>query len=110
MARLVAYANTVLDRADRMPWLPPVAGLSLGAGIGQVVLGRSWGWALLAAGLLFGAIRPLGTSLRNRRRLSEAKKLLRAAREGDSFSMLAAEVMLDQVERSLGMRRNGTDA
>ena len=104
MARLVSYMHTVLDRADRMPWLPLIGGLSLGAGIGQVAQGRTWGWVLIGAGLLFGAIRPLGTSLRNRYRIREAKRLLGEAREGNVFSMLAAMGKIDQVEGSLGRK------
>ena len=106
MVRFVAYVNTVLDRAERMPWLPVIAGLSFGSGIRWVLLQpHPWGWVLLGCGLLFGAIRPLGTTLRNRHRLREAKRLLAEAREGNLLSMLGAMGKLNQVERSPGMKR-----
>ena len=98
--------HTVLDRADRMPWLPLVAGFTLGGGIRFALIHpHPWGWAMLGTGILLGAIKPLGTSLRNKYRLREAKRLLAEARKGDVFSMLEAEWKLGQVEHSLGMRR-----
>lgn len=111
MARLVARVNTVLDRADRMPWLPLAAGFTFGAGIRWVLVQpRPWGWAFLGAGLLLGAIRPLGTSLRNRHRLREAGRLLGEARDGNLSAMLGAMGKIDQVERSLGVREADEDA
>ena len=106
MARLIGCVNAVLDRADRMPGLPLVAGFTLGGGIRFVLIHpHPWGWAMLGTGILLGAIKPLGTSLRNKYRLREAKRLLAEARKGDVFSMLEAEWKLGQVEHSLGMRR-----
>jgi hypothetical protein len=106
MARFTSYVNAVLDRADRMPWLPLAAGFTLGGGIRFVLIHpHPWGWAILGAGLVLAAVKPLGTSLRNKYRLREAKRLLAEAHEGNLFSMLAALGKLDQVEHSLGIRR-----
>lgn len=60
------YVNKVLDRAEGMQFHIPIAAVSLGTGLGQVLNGHSYGWFFLGLGLVMTAIRPFGTSLRRR--------------------------------------------
>jgi len=103
---VIRYLNTVLDRAERLGWwVPVVAGLSTGTGTGQVLQHQAWAWGLLAAGLVLMAIRPAGTAIRARYRIRRAKRLLDAAKAGDLGAYLDLGMVVDDLERSAGIRK-----
>jgi hypothetical protein len=61
------WVNRVLDRAEQWGgWLPCLAGVNSGIGLGWVLQGAGWAWLFLGIGLTLTAIQPGGTSLRRR--------------------------------------------
>jgi hypothetical protein len=102
---VITFVNAVLDRAERMPWLPIAGGLSFGSGLAAVTLHpHVWGWPLLAAGLLFVLIKPAGTQYRALRRIQRCRDLFEQAKGGDVMAHLEAITLLEQAERSAGIR------
>lgn len=70
----------LLDYAERHAWIITLGSANLGFGIGQLLHHRVLGWFFIGAGLVFTAIRPVGTGWRRRRMIRELREIVRRGR------------------------------
>ncbi len=101
---MTVIVNKILDRAERLWWMPLLAGILIGSGIGLTLNWIYYGpaWLLpLAAGFAVMLIRPLGTDVRRRHRIRQARRGLRTIKKRQAASRAAIERRLNELERRI---------
>lgn len=68
--------DRLIRRAERQPWIIPVAAVNLGFGIGNALQGHDWAWFFISVGVTLTLIRPVGTGWRRRRMLRQTENLI----------------------------------
>lgn len=75
-----SWVNRVLDRAERPRLFPAYGGAAIGVGVAWAVAGFWWAWPVLAVGVVLTLIRPVGTSVRRRVLIRQARRTVARSR------------------------------